>query len=127
MAAPGAEKAYQKNAWIIIFVFGLLSAISSPIGFLGMPPNPPSPEGTTGLTLNQIAVRIPGIMDFIGSVARQLGNYMLAVGVLIMGIAAVPYRKGEKWAWYLSWIIPVLIVIQLANSNGGYQIGRAHV
>lgn len=41
---------------------------------------------------------------------------MLAMGVLIMGIAAVPFRRGEKWAWYIFWILPVLLVILLANS-----------
>ena len=37
-----------------------------------------------------------------------------------MGIAAFPYRKGEKWAWYTCWIIPVLLIIQLVNSRGGH-------
>ena len=114
------EKSYEKYAWIILFVVGLLAAFSSPIGLLGNPPNPPSPEGTTGLSLDQIALRVPGMMAYIGSITRQLGNFMLAFGVMTMGVAAVPYRKGEKWSWYLSWIVPVLVVIQLVNSNGGY-------
>jgi hypothetical protein len=37
-----------------------------------------------------------------------------------MGIAAMPYRKGEKWAWYIFWILPVNLVIQLVNSRGGF-------
>ncbi len=45
---------------------------------------------------------------------------MLAMGVLIMAIAAVPYRKGERWTWYVSWMIVILIVVQLINSNFGY-------
>ncbi len=59
-------------------------------------------------------------MAYIGSIARQLGNFMLGMGVLIMGIAAIPYRRGEKWAWYLSWVLIVIIIIQLINSNYGY-------
>src|SRR5260221_10177407 len=116
------ERAYEKHAWIIIFVFGLLAVIAAPINLLGTPPNPPSPESTTGLTLDQMSTRIPGVRDYIGGISRQLGNFMLAMGVLIMGIAAVPYRKGEKWAWYISWIFPILLGIQLANSfaTGGF-------
>ncbi|HEV2227228.1 MAG TPA: hypothetical protein VGR56_10550 [Nitrososphaerales archaeon] len=121
MAEPGTEKAYVKYAWAIFFVFGLLTTISSTIGLLGNPPNPPSPESTTGLTSNQIAARIPGISDYIGSIARQLGNFMLAMGVLIMGVAAVPFRRGEKWARYIFWILPVLLVIQLTNSFPFYS------
>ena len=114
------EKAYEKYAWIIIFIFGLLWLIAAPINLLGTPPNPPSPEGTTGLTLDQMEARIPGIHGYISSISRQLGNFMLGLGVLIMGIAAVPYRKGEKWAWYVVWILPVSLVIQMANSRGGF-------
>ena len=122
LLGSAAEKSYPKYAWIINFVVGLLLVISSPIGLSGIPPNPPSPEGTTGLTLDQIAARIPGMMAYISSIARQLGNFMLAMGVMIMGIAAVPHRRGEKWAWYVSWILPVVIIIQLINSNGGYLL-----
>ena len=114
------EKRYVKYAWIIFFVFGFLSVITAPILFTGHPPNPPSPEGMTGLTLEEMDARIPGLRAFLGSISVQLGNFMLAMGVFLMGIAAVPYRKGEKWAWYTCWSLPVLLVIQLANSRGGF-------
>ena len=110
------EKAYEKYAWLIIFVFGLLWVVASPIQLSGAPPDPPSSEVTTGLKLDQLASKVPGIMNYIAGIDRQMGNFMLTMGVLIMGIAAVPYRKGEKWAWYISWILPVVLVIQLANS-----------
>ena len=116
MSGSIAKKSYQKHAWIIIFTFGLLAAIASRGELLGTSPNPPSSEVTTGLTLDQIAARTPGILDYVGSIDRQLGNFMLATGVLVMGIAAFPYRRGEKWAWYTCWIIPILIIIQLVNS-----------
>lgn len=110
------EKRYEKYAWIIIFVFGFLTVIAAPINLGGRPPIPPSPETMTGLTLEEMETRIPGINSYISGIARQLGNFMLAMGVLLMGIAAVPYRKGERWAWYTCWIIPVLLIIQIANS-----------
>jgi len=114
------EKGYVKYAWIIFFVFGFLTVIAAPINLLGTPPNPPSPETMTGLTLEEMNAQIPGIHSYISSISTQLGNFMLAMGVFLMGIAAVPYRKGEKWAWYTCWILPVLLVIQLANSRRGF-------
>ncbi|HEY5903096.1 MAG TPA: hypothetical protein VIU39_11120 [Anaerolineales bacterium] len=118
--ATKSEKWYVKYAWILIFLFGLLTVIAAPINLLGTPPNPPSPEKLTGLTLDQIEARTPGMLDYISSISRQLGNFMLAMGVLLMGIASVPFRKGERWAWYISWILPLLLVIQLVNSRGGF-------
>lgn len=116
------EKGYEKYAWVILFVFGLLTVIAAPINLRGAPPVPPSPEGMTGLTLDEMDARIPGMHSYIAGISRQLGNFMLAMGVLLMGIAAFPYRKGERWAWYTCWIIPVLLVIQIANSlaTGGF-------
>jgi hypothetical protein len=114
------EKGYEKYAWIILFIFGFLTVITTPIQFTGHPPNPPSPEGMTGLTLDEMEARIPGMLGYLRSISVQLGNFMLAMGVLLMGIAAMPYRKGEKWAWYIFWILPVNLVIQLVNSRGGF-------
>jgi len=118
--ATKVEKAYEKYAWIIFFVYGFLAVIAAASILPGTPPNPPSPQGMTGLTLDEMGTRIPGILGYISSISTQLGNFMLALGVLIMAIAAVPYRKGEKWAWYTFCILLVNVGIQLANSRGGF-------
>lgn len=113
------KKKYEGYAWIIIFIFGLLFVIAAPINLLGTPPNPPSPQGTTGLTLSEMDAQLPGLFVYISSISRQLGNFLLTTGVLLMGIAAMPYRKGEKWAWFILWILPLCLIIQLINSQGG--------
>lgn len=108
-----------KRAWIIFFVLGALTVAATPIQFSGRPPDPPSPTAFTGLTLDEMAARIPGMTDYIASIARQLGNFMLGFGVLLMAVAAVPFRKGERWAWYAMWVASLVILIQLINSRGG--------
>jgi uncharacterized membrane protein HdeD (DUF308 family) len=119
MAPLVGERWWERHAWWIFFLLGVLTVISAPIGLAGVPPNPPSPEATTGLSLDQMAQRIPGFHAYITSIARQLGNFMLASGVLMTLVAAFPYRKGERWAWFAAWTMPVLLAIQLANSHGG--------
>jgi hypothetical protein len=109
----------SKKAWIIFFVLGALTVAATPIQFSGTPPDPPSPTGFTGLTSQEIAARIPGIGDYIASISRQLGNFMLASGVLLMAVAGIPFRKGERWAWYVMWIAPLMLLIQLLNSRFG--------
>lgn len=111
--------AIEKYAWVIMFMFGFLCLVAAPVNLFGAPPNPPSPEGTTGLTLGEMDDRIPGMGNYIAGISTQMGNFLLAMGVLLMGISAVPYRKGEKWAWFVSWTLPVTLLIQLANSRGG--------
>lgn len=74
--AKSKERATEKYAWIIIFVFGALWLVAAPINLQGRPPDPPSPEATTGLTLAEMTARVPGLRDYIGGISRQLGNFM---------------------------------------------------
>jgi hypothetical protein len=105
--------------WMIFFVLGVLSVITALRLWSGRPPDPPSPEGTTGLSLADMNARIPGLSVFIASVTRQLGNFMFVSGILMAAVAAFPFRKGERWAWYSLWSVPVLLLLQFFNSNFG--------
>lgn len=109
----------SKTAWLLFFALGALSVVAAPIQLLGNPPDPPSPQGFTGLSSEEIAARIPGMRGYTSSIARQLGNFMLATGLLWMAIAAMPFRKGERWAWWAMWTAPLAILVQLLNSRGG--------
>ena len=109
----------QKHAWLIFFASGVGALLAAPIMLLGNPPDPPSPEQATGLTLDEIARRVPGMSSYISSLSRQMGNFMLAMGVMLVAIAVGPFRKGQQWAWYAFLIVPVLVTIQFLNSNGG--------
>lgn len=110
---------FQKHAWLIFFVMGVGALLGAPILLLGNPPDPPSPATVTGLTKNELAERIPGLPRYISSISRQLGNFILAFGVLLVAIAAVPFRKAERWAWYALWVVPVMLLIQFINSDFG--------
>ncbi len=108
-----------RRAWLLFFMLGVVAAITAPILLLGHPPDPPSPEGFTGLSSDEIAARIPGMSDYISSISTQLGNFILTTGVLMAAIAAGPFRRGEKWAWYAFWVVPLMLFIQFVNSRGG--------
>ena len=109
----------RNHAWLIFFLLGVGAVIAAPIGLAGRPPDPPSPEETLGMSLDELSERVPGISTYIGSIARQLGNFMLAMGVLLAAVAAGPFRRGERWAWTTMWVIPILLAIQFLNSRFG--------
>lgn len=119
---PPVEKGYVKHAWLIFFVFGIAAAMGGIVIVAGVVQvDPPSAQRTTGLTLDQIAARVPGMGAYISGLARQLGNFMIGMGVLLTAVAAVPFRRGERWAWYACLIMPVLVAIQLTNSFAIYD------
>jgi hypothetical protein len=113
----GPERAYRKHAWIVFFVFGVAASIAGLMILAGaVQVDPPSAERTTGLTLGQIVARVPGMDAYVSGLTRQLGNFMIAMGVLLSSIAAIPFRRGERWAWYACLSLPVLVAVQLTNS-----------
>ena len=117
--APGTADR-GRHAWLLFFILGVVAVIGAPFLLLGNPPDPPSPEGFTGLSSEEIAATIPGMSGYINSISTQLGNFMLAMGVLMAAIAIGPFRRGEKWAWYAFWVIPLMLLIQFLNSRGGH-------
>ena len=82
-----------RRAWLIFFVLGVGAMLAAPINLTGRAPDPPSPERFTGLSSEGIAATIPGMAGYIGSISTQLGNFMLATGVLLAALAAGPFRQ----------------------------------
>ena len=85
MAAPRKEKAYEKYAWIIFLVLGILLLVYSLVNLLAG---------------NNLAAE------------PQLG-----FSVLIIAISFNSYRRGEKWAWYASWILVVELSLFIADAR----------
>lgn len=103
----------------MFLLLGLGAVLAAPIMLLGNPPEPPSSEQMTGHSLSEIDALIPGIREYVGSISIQMGNFMLAMGVMLSAIAAGPLRRGERWAWLTVWIVPMLLLVQFVNSNFG--------
>jgi hypothetical protein len=110
------EKAYSRYAWVILVVMGLL-------------------ELQFGLTLtlfgpaaiNNANVEIQGLAwkeisatsneaNLIDYVARSWGMAETLVAITMIVIAAVPFRKVERWSWYFSWIFPAFYLITVLRN-----------
>jgi hypothetical protein len=39
-----------------------------------------------------------------------------------MVVSATAYRKGEVWAWYLTWVVPVLFLLDLSNDYLAFDV-----
>ncbi len=64
----------------------------------------PIDETLIGSTFAQIRTFNPNVMDILTSMSRFSGLYLLTTGMLGVFILAVPFRKGQKWAWYATLI-----------------------
>jgi len=106
-ASPLPKKAYQKHAWLILFALGMFYLLGA---FTHV----------TGLSLEDLSKELqatsPTIADFVRFTDREAGIDLAGFAILAMVIAAGSYRKGERWAWYVLWILPLHMLALAANS-----------
>ena len=57
-------------------------------------------EEYLGVTVSQIRDFSPNLMVVIQNLIQIVGLYLLIAALSICFISILPYRKGEKWAWY---------------------------
>ncbi len=104
MTARRNEKAYEKYAWVLLFVSSALFLPTSAFfvfSFFVMP------YVTTPGDLSQFLASSPSIATWIRGIFRDAAIAQLGLGIFGMTIAAVSYRRGERWAWYTMWYLPL--------------------
>jgi len=82
----------------------------------------PIDEGLLGITVSQIRAFNPNVLNQITILFQFTGLYMFGTTSSAAIIALLPYRKGEKWAWYTQLVIGgialigQLVLVYLAGS-----------
>lgn len=83
MAVPRAEKAYEKYAWILLFALGVATLFFA----------------FGALSSGKFGGPFPDAAEF--------GFPLIGYGFFILAVSRVSYRRGERWAWFVSWYLPV--------------------
>ena len=124
MAAVASTKGYGKYGWIILLVFWALHLILSARDFfpslqdlcLPCAPGAQTPiQAVTGLTWSRLVSMDPKFASFLGSTLIDDGISGVGLAVFGMVVSLTGYRKGEKWAWYVSWSMPIGILAAQLN------------
>lgn len=58
---------------------------------------------------------MPSFARLISAVTRLVGALGICASLVIMGVAATGYRRGEPWAWYILWALPLHATLDLAT------------
>ena len=124
MVAVGSVKGYEKYGWAILFVFWALHLVLSARDFLpslqdlciACLPGAQTPiQAVTGATWSQLVSSNPKFANFLGSTLVDDGISGVGLAVFGMVVSLTGYRKGEKWAWYVSWSTPIGILAAQLN------------
>jgi hypothetical protein len=117
------DKFYEKHAWVLFFVIGMLFLVSAVPHALGINTDSKTAESIAGVTLDELKSSNPSFFDLYDFYFRFGGLSDLGFAFLITIISLTAFRKGEKWAWYSLWILPaffiggILIVLSIEKAN----------
>ena len=97
----------QRNAWwglvavaAVFVLFGVVDVAS------GAEADPAIPLGLTGLTLAELRAESAIGVELFDFMTRVNGWSLILLGGLLAVILLVPFRRGERWAWWTVWSIP---------------------
>src|SRR2546430_13180811 len=124
MANVRTPKAYEKYAWTLLFAFWAFHFVPSvrdffpslqDFGTACLPGAQTGIQTSTGMSWSQVASTNPRIASFLGSTLIDDGISGVGLAITGMVVSLTSFRRGEKWAWYVSWSMPIGILAAQLN------------
>lgn len=124
MSSVQSVKGYEKHAWLILFVIWAIHLALSARDFIPslqdfclacLPGAQTAIHASTGLTWSQLASSDSRVASFLASTLVDDGISGVGFAIFGMVVSMTSYKKGEKWAWYASWSMPVGISVAQLN------------
>jgi len=102
---------YEKYAWVILLAVGLLwlvvgiVAVFQPEGIFEA-----DAQAVTNIPWTDLKTTSPDASNFVIFVYGQMGLLKISWSLFILAITLTGFRMGEKWAWYMMLLAPILLV-----------------
>jgi hypothetical protein len=98
----------RRHAWWGLFGIGLLFAVFGLVDIAsGAAADVGIPEGLTGKTIAELEAESPDAYRMFDFMVRVNGWSLVLLGGLIAVIVAIPFRRGERWAWWAACALPL--------------------
>ncbi len=104
-------RVYEKYAWLIYIALGLLwvvvglTQVFLPEALIGN-----ESQLVIRMSFSELEASSPVATELIRWLYGALGLLKTSWSLLVLAITLTGYRRGEKWAWYTLWLVPVLLV-----------------
>ena len=99
------ENRVLRASWIILAVVATLTILSGL--WVGLTPTGSQTE-LSGRTWEEFAAADPEMAGIYSMDLVLLGMTLTAFSILGLIVTVIPYRQGEKWAWFALWLIPLV-------------------
>jgi len=120
--AHSNEKFYVKYGWLILALSALLGVVAGIyLAAFPAPVDLPGVVNLTGQSWNDIVAHSPEAVRLTRYFISLFWTADATVYALSLVIAVTLYRKGVRWAWYVSWIVVLygLAFIAISAAAGG--------
>ena len=64
----------------------------------------------TDMSWSELKASNPMASELVRFTYWGFGLLKMSWSLLVLAITLTGYRKGEKWAWYTLWLVPILLV-----------------
>ena len=98
----------RQHAWwgllgvsVVIAIFGFTDIASGAAADVGIP------QGLTGLTIDELERQSPAAYRMFDFATRSNGWTLVLLGTLLSVTTVIPFRRGEPWAWWTAWALPI--------------------
>lgn len=98
----------RQHAWWAMLVVSLIAALFgvNDIAF-GAKADVLIPQALTGQTIEELEREGPGAYRMFDFATRSNGWTLVILGTLLSVIVAIPFRRGQRWAWWTLWVLPL--------------------
>ena len=107
------ERAYVKYGWVVYLFLGLLwlwvglTQVFDPQQLLDN-----EAQHITSISWSELEASSPEAAELARFVFGSVGVLKTSWSLLLLAIILIPFRRGEKWAWYTLWLAPATLVGQ---------------
>lgn len=101
----------ERHGWVLVAALCALMIVFGVSAFF-LDSDPARPiDGSLCCTGQQLSTVAPWVSDYTDEIARYMATFMFGMGLFGLLLAAIPLRRGERWAWVALWYVPVLFAV----------------
>jgi hypothetical protein len=106
-----AEPLYLKAAWVLLLLLGLFPVLASTldlvnVGASGIPSDHRAAfAAIAGMDWTAARAAAAGLTKYVSLLEIGYALHELVFGLLFLIIVAIPFRRGERWAWLACWVV----------------------
>ena len=105
------KRVFEKYAWLVFLFLGLLWVV---VGFTqAFYPDRVAVNDAlrvTDMSWSDLKDSSPEASDLVRFLYGHMGLLKMSWSFLVIAITLTGFRRGEKWAWYTMWLVPIVLV-----------------